>query len=51
VGLQQDVGLDVRVVELAAAGQLVGQLVAQVPKNGVFAVTNLKSWEVEIKSK
>ena len=40
--LEQDVGLGVRVVVLATSGQLVGQFVAQVSKNGVFSMTNLK---------
>ena len=45
MSLKQDVGLRVRIVELAAAAQLVRQLVAQVSKERVFAVTNLQIFE------
>jgi hypothetical protein len=45
VSLQQDVGFNVRVVELAAAAQLVRQLVAQVSKERIFAVTDLEVLE------
>ena len=46
MSLKQEIGLDVRVVELAAAGQLVGQLVAQVPQDSVLTVTNLEVLEL-----
>jgi len=39
--LKQNVGLDVRIVVLGSACQLVGKLVAQVPQDCVFAVTDL----------
>ena len=39
--LKQNVGLDVRIVVLRSAGQLVGKLVAQVAQDGVFAVSDL----------